>query len=164
MRHRPRGLLFAAVLSLLAAACGGGDDPPVPAPDASAYAAALMPFLPRADPEDHPKVFVAPLDGPLSLEEQVAVIETVGEGYDLSFVDDASAAVEADTDGRPVLDDGVLLIVGTIPAAPPYVTRVETYRRESEQSASLVTLVWRTDHWEVATEEPVEPEVVILDE
>jgi hypothetical protein len=104
------------------------------------------------------------LDDPLSLEEQVAVIETIGDGYDLSFVDDAAAAVDADTDGHPVHDDGLLLSVGTIPADPPYVTRVESYRREGEQSASLVTLVWRTDHWEVATDEPVEPEAVILDE
>jgi hypothetical protein len=164
MRHHPRGLLFAAVLCSVAAACGGGDDPPVPTPDASAYAAALMPFLPPADPEAHPKVFVAPFDDPLSLEEQVAIIESIGDGYDVSFVDDAATVVDADTDGHPVHDDGLLLILGTIPATPPYVTRVETYRRESEQSASLVTLVWRTDHWQVATEEPVEPEAVILDE
>lgn len=56
------------------------------------------------------------------------------------------------------------MIVGTIPSDPPYVARVETYRNEGDRSASLVTLVWRTDQWEVATEEQVDPEAVILDE
>ena len=165
MRHRPRQLLLAAVLSVLAlAGCGDGDDPPIPTPDAAAYAAAVVPFLPVADPEESPKVFVAPFDEPLSLEEQVAIIETIGDGYDLTFVDDAETVVDADAEGHPVHDDGLLLVVGTIAAEPPYVARVESYRGDSEHTASLVTLVWRGDHWAVATEEQVEPEAVLLPE
>jgi len=66
--------------------------------------------------------------------------------------------------GRPVRDDGLLIVLGTIPAEPPYVVRVEEYRRQDDVSAQLVTLVWRTDHWDVASEEPVRPEAVIIDE
>lgn len=144
--------------------CGDGEEPPVPAPDATAYAAAMVPFLPPGDPEDRPKVFVAPFDKPLSLEQQVAIIETIGDDYDVSFVDEAQAVVDADAEGRPVQEEALLMIVGTIPSDPPYVARVETYRNEGDRSASLVTLVWRTDQWEVATEEQVDPEAVILDE
>jgi hypothetical protein len=165
VRHRPRQLLLAAVLSGFAlAGCGDGDDPPIPPPDAAAYAAAMVPFLPVADPEDRPKVFVAPFDEPLSLGEQVAIIETIGEGYDLTFVDDPETVVDADAEGHPVHDDGLLLIVGTLPNQPPYVTRVESYRGDSEHTASLVTLVWRGDRWTIASEEQVEPEAVILPE
>ena len=165
MRHDPRQLLFAVVLTVLAlAGCGDGDDPPVPAPDASAYAAAMVPYLPVADLEESPTVYVASFDEPLSLDQQVAIIETIGDGYDVIFVDDPATAVDSDTENHPVRDDGLLLVVGTIPADPPYVVRVEAYRGEGEHSARLVTLVWRADRWEVVAEEDVEPEAVVLDE
>jgi hypothetical protein len=149
-----------AVLAL--AGCGDGDDdPPVPDPDAAAYAAAIAPFLPVGDPDDPPTVFVAPLNEPLSLEEQVAVIETLGDGYDLTFVDDPAAAVETDVDRKPVLDDGLLMIVGRFPAEPPFVVRTESYRREGDHTASLVTVRWRGDHWQVTSEDGVDPEAVM---
>jgi hypothetical protein len=156
---------FAAVFALLAAvACGNDDDPPVPDPDAGAYAAAMVPFLPGADPDNRPNVFVAPFDEPMSLERQVAIIEKLGDGYNVTFVDDPATAVDVDAEGRPVRDEGLLVVLGRIPTEPPYVVRVEEYRREDDVAASLVTLVWRTDHWDVATDEPVEPEAVIVAE
>jgi hypothetical protein len=155
---------FVAFVALgVAAGCAGQDDPSVPAPDASAYAAALAPFMPPSDPDEQPKVFVAPFNEPLVLDDQVAIIELMGEGYDVTFVDDTATAVDADSIGRPVSDDGLLLVLGTIPPEPPYVVRVEAYRREDDASAQLVTLVWRADHWEVASQERVEPEAVIVD-
>jgi hypothetical protein len=164
VRHHRRQLVLAAVVVLSAiAGCGDDADAPVSAPDASAYAAALAPFMPVADPEEPPNVFVAPFEETLTLEEQVAIIELIGEGYDVTFVDDAATAVDADAVGRPVRDDGLLIVLGTIPAEPPYVVRVEEYRREDDVSAQLVTLVWRTDHWEVASEVQVRPEAVIID-
>ena len=165
VRHHPRRLVLAAAVAVGAVAgCGDDADAPVSAPDASAYAAALAPFLPVADPEEQPNVFVAPFEETLALEEQVAIIELIGEGYDLKFVDDPATAVDADAVGRPVRDDGLLIVLGTIPAIPPYVVRVEEYRRQDDVSAQLVTLVWRTDHWDVASEERVRPEAVIIDE
>jgi hypothetical protein len=164
--HRRQLVLAAAVALGAVAGCGDGDGDgsPVPAPDASAYAAALAPFMPVADPEEQPNVFVAPFEETLALEEQVAIIELLGEGYDVKFVDDPATAVDADAVGRPVRDDGLLVVLGTIPAEPPYVVRVEEYRRQDDVSAQLVTLVWRTDHWDVASEELVRPEAVIIDE
>lgn len=165
MRQHPRLLLVAAIATLLAAAgCGDGDDQTVPTPGAAAYAAAITPFLPVANPDDRPHVLVAPVDEPLSLEDQVAIIAMIGDGYDVTFVDDKKAVVDADADGHPVQGDGLLIVLGTLPAHPPYVVRVEAYRREDDHSASLVTLVWRKDHWAVATEESVEPEAVIVDQ
>jgi hypothetical protein len=163
VRHHPRQLMLAAAVVLGAVAGCDDDDAPVPAPDASAYATALAPFLPVADPEDQPNVFVAPFEETLALEEQVAIIELIGEGYDVKFVDDAAAAVDADAVGRPVRDDGLLIVLGTIPPEPPYVVRVEEYRREDDVSAQLVTLAWRTNHWDVVVEERVQPEAVIID-
>ena len=109
-------MLAAALAVGAVAGCGDGADAPVPTPDANAYAAALAPFMPVADPEEQPNVFVAPFEETLALEEQVAIIELIGEGYDLKFVDDPATAVDADAVGRPVLDDGLLIVLGTIPA------------------------------------------------
>ena len=165
VRHHPRHLVLAAAVVLgVIAGCGDDDDAiAFPEPDASAYAAALAPFLPIADPEEQPNVFVAPFEETLALEEQVAIIEILGEDFDVKFVDDAASAVDTDAVGRPVRDDGLLIVLGTLPAEPPYVVRVEEYRREDDVSARLVTLVWRTDRWVVASEQPVRPEAVIGD-
>ena len=88
------------------AGCAGDDQPSVRTPDASAYAAALTPFLPPADPEEPPKIFVAPFNEPLVLENQVAIIDLLGDGYDVTFVDHTATAVDADSIGRPTRDDG----------------------------------------------------------
>jgi hypothetical protein len=163
VHHHPGQLLLAAALTVLSVTgCGDGDESPVPAPDASAYVAAITPFLPVADPDDRPKVFVAPRDEPFSLEEQVAIIETIGDGYDVTFVDDSETVVDANAEGHPVQGEGLLIVLGRIPVDPPYVVRVESYRGEGDESATLVTLVRRGDHWAVATEESVEPEAVIF--
>ena len=62
------------------------------------------------------------------------------------------------------VDDGLLLGIGTIPGAPPYVTRVEAYRGADDIDAKMVTLAWRTDHWDVADEEDVDSEAFVFDE
>ncbi len=165
VRHHRRQLMLAAAAMLVAVVgCGDDDDDAaaVPPPDAGAYVAALAPFLPVADPEDPPNVFVAPFEQTLALDVQVAIIAAIGDGYDLRFVDNAAAAVDADAVGRPVRDDGLLIVLGTIPAEPPYVVRVEQYRRQDDVSAQLVTLVWTSDHWDVAAQERVQPEAVIV--
>lgn len=156
-------MLIAALSVSAAAGCTGDDEAPVPDPDSSAYVAALTEFLPRANPDEQPNVIVAPVDEPLALDNQVAIIEQVGDGYDVKFVDDAATAVDKDAEGRPTHDDALLIILGRIPAEPPYVLRVETYRNADDSSANLVTLVWRTDHWAVATSEPVDFEAIIVD-
>jgi hypothetical protein len=157
-----RARLTTVTLALIAAgACGGEDERPVPPPDASTYAAALAHFLPPPVEGEQPNVFVTALDQPLALEEQVAVIDALGDDYDVKFVDEAEAVIDAGVEGRPPVDDGLLLGVGTIPSEPPYVTRVEAYRGESDVDAKMVTLAWRTDHWAVADEEDVESEAFV---
>lgn len=158
---RVAGLVLAMAI---APACDGDDEAPVPPPDASTYAAALAYFLPAPVEGEQPNVFVSPLDEPLQLEQQVAVIDSLGEDYDVKFVDSFKDAIDLEADGRPPIDDGLLLGIATIPAEPPYVMRVESYRGEADVEAKVVTMVWRTDHWAVADEEVVESEAFVLDE
>ena len=165
-RARPRVARIAGLVLAVAVvgACDGDDEAPVPPPDASTYAAALAHFLPAPVEGEQPNIFIAALDEPLALEEQVAVIDALGESYDVKFVDSVKDAIDIDADDRPPIDDGLLLGIGIIPADPPYVTRVEAYRGESDVTAEMVTMAWRTDHWAVADEEVVESEAFVLDE
>src|SRR3954447_24133712 len=133
-RHRTL-LLLALALGVIAGCAGDDDDATPPAqPDASAYAAALTPFLPTADPEDQPNVFVAPFEQTLALEQQVAIIELIGDGYDLKFVDDAATAGGGGAAGGRGRDEGLLIVLGTITPEPPYVVRVEQYRTQDDVS------------------------------
>jgi hypothetical protein len=161
---RARAAAFLLALVGLIAACSDDDDPPVPPPDASTYAAAVSHFLPAVQEGEQPNVFVASLDEPLALDEQVAVIDALGDGYDVKFVDDDDAAIDENAEGRPPRDDGLLIGIGTLPIEPPFVVRVEVYRSEVDIEATMVTMAWRTDHWDVATEEPVDAEGFVPDE
>ncbi len=164
------------MVAALLGACSGDDDGGDPqAVGAATYAAVISEFLPPSDAEpdddDRPVVYVAPLNDPLSLEDQVAVIDAVAETFDLRFVDDLSAAFEIEEDGDgDARDDAVVLAIGRIPAESPHTVRVEVYPDADRITAELVTVVvagtdadgavvWRVDHVE-----QVEPEGLVGDE
>jgi hypothetical protein len=135
---------------------------------AEAYVAALSEFLPEpagAD-EDPPIVYVVPIgDRALDLDTQVAVIDALAEQWDVHFVDDAQAAINADgddDDGAPSRESNVLGI-GTIKAMPPHTVRIEQYTDAAFSQAHRVTLVERNGTWRVDSVAAVEPEVLVDD-
>ena len=161
--------MVAAWLGACAGDDGGGDPQAV---GAATYVAVIAEFLPPVDvvPDDdgdRPVVYVAPLNDPLSLEDQVAVIDAVAETFDLRFVDDLSAAFESEDEDADARDGALVLAVGRIPAESPHTVRIEVYPDTERVSAELVTVVvdgtdadgavtWRVDHVE-----QVEPEGLV---
>lgn len=159
----PRVLLAFVALAAVTA-CDGGDDGDDPV-DAAGYTAVLDEFLPPVPLDGYrPVVFVARLDeDPFALTDQVAMIATVEEDFDLRFVDNIDAAVDDnDADASP-RDDGLLFGIGTIPSTAPHVVRVEIYKAADRVDAYKVTLTIRDGVWQVDTSEPVDPEVLLGD-
>ena len=173
MSHRSparpfRSAAFVALL-VVGAACGG-DEPPTPTePEpvefgAEVYAMVIERFLPAPDPETATVVYVVPVSGdPLGLDLQVAVIDTLSDGYDVRFVDEVEAAVDDGSSDEPPRDEGMLLGLGRIAAEPPHTVRVERYEGSDQVDGHLLTLEQRGAGWVVADDETVTPEVLVDD-
>jgi hypothetical protein len=134
-----------------------------PREGADAYVAAIASRLgaPQATSDPLPVVYVVPLDEPIALETQAAIIERFDETHDVRFVDDLSAAVDIDEPGSPPRDDAVVLGVGTPLPEPPHLLRLEVYRMADQVEAALLTLAYQQEQWVVVTSEPVPAEVLI---
>lgn len=161
--------MLAATAAMAVAACGSaGADDGDGIIGAGAYEAVLAEFLPEPpvdEDAERPIVYVAHLsDEPLSLDMQVAIIESLAGTHDVRFVDDARAAVDDADEDAPPRDDGLLLGIGTIPSSPPHTVRVEVYTGADQVEAHRLTLVERGSVWRVETSEPVDPEGLVGDE
>jgi hypothetical protein len=133
---------------------------------AATYAAVIARFVTPAANTEPPRVaFVTAVgDEPLSLDDQVAVIDALAATHDVRFVDEPGAAFDPDLPDAPPKDDGVLIGVGKISGESPHTVRVEVYTSNDRIDAQLVTLSWNSDSWQIDSVEPVEPEVLIGDE
>lgn len=162
-RTRSFGCVTLAVGVLIAAACGsGGDDADKLERIGEAYVAVLASVLPDApvgEDEPLPVLYVWEFtETPMSLDDQVVVIDNLDETHDVRFVDQFDAAVDVDAPTSPPRDEGLLVGLGPIPVASPHNVRVEFYENADLVTAVLVTLVLRGDNWTVTDEAPVEPE------
>lgn len=166
VRGTRRLVSLVALVALVGSACGDEGEPQAE-PDsieelADAYVATLAAMLP-ADPaaEDPPVVYVWQfVEKPLSLEDQVVVIDSLAEQFDVRFVDQADAAVDPDTTLVPTRDEGLLVGLGPVTPDAPHTVRIEIYTSEVDIVAYLVTLVRGEDAWSVTAHEPVDPEVL----
>ena len=157
-------IAFAALVG--GAACGDDEDPAAK-PDsveavADAYVAALDATLPPTDEGADPVVVYVWqfAEKPMSLDDQVVVIDDLAERYDVRFVDEVDAAVDPDVTLAPPRDDGLLVGLGPVTVDAPHTVRVEIYANEDAIEAVVLTLVRRDELWTVTAEETVEPEVL----
>jgi hypothetical protein len=98
-------------------------------------------------------VYVAPLgDGrPFSLDLQVAVVRKVGDAATVRFVDEFSEAIDVEADRKPVLDDGVLLWLGSVTSGDGVVTvEAERFRSAADGGALTFRLDEVGDGWDVS--------------
>lgn len=112
------------------------------------------------DDSDEPDrvVFAGPLDEQqaISLEVQAAVVEQLEEFATVRFVDEPAEAID-DTDNRePVLEDGVLVLLGPVPSGRTPSVDAERYVDIDDSVHVRVTLEPADGDWEVATVDTLE--------
>jgi hypothetical protein len=111
-------LVGAALLATVA--CGDDDETSDSSSRDSDVYSAILDTVAAAEPaedEETPLLYVAPLgnEKPMPLDVQVSVVDATAEVAVVRFVDEVEQAIDQDGDGEPVIDDGVLVILGSVP-------------------------------------------------
>lgn len=144
---------------LASAACGDDDDSggeDSSSRDSDVYTA-IVDTVAQAEPvEDDatPIVYVAPLENekPIPLDVQVSVVDGTADFAVVRFVDEAEQAIDQDGDGEPVIDDGVLLRLGEVPADGRTVdVPGEVYRTVADAALVEYTVRETPEGWVVAS-------------
>ncbi|MGH8986957.1 MAG: hypothetical protein ACRDY6_24260 [Acidimicrobiia bacterium] len=113
---------------------------------------ALAPDRP-GDPTDELDrvVFVGPIneDVDISLGVQAAVVEDLDEFATIRFVDDKSEAIDSG-ETEPVIDDGILVLLGAVPAGDSPSVRAVRYVDVDDVARFRVTVEGSRERWTVA--------------
>lgn len=149
----PRRCVAVALVALAACSSDGGTRPDVRT--AGIYEAALRWVLaaetqPPAAEDDLPVVYVVSANGrSIAAQAQVAVVDAMNEDATLRFTDAREDALDVDVDGRPVMDEGVLVIVGPVADGSPVDLEVEVYRDQADDRAYMLRVSGGGDNWRV---------------
>jgi hypothetical protein len=156
----PAGVLV-ALCALGACSTASGDDDD--ARTAGLYEAVLRWAIAaeglRPDEDgDLPVVYVVASDGSsVAPEVQVDVVNALLEEADLRFSDARDDALDAGEEGQPVKDEGLLVVIGTVPPEGVLVEMgVELYRTDDQTSAFVLGLAGSGERWNVTEEVPLE--------
>lgn len=109
-------------------------------------------------------VYAGPLDDEVGipLEVQVAVVEALREDdyATVRFVDDREEAIDTDDTAEPVLEDGVLVLLGEVPEnGTPLAVDVRLYANSFYEVGFTAEVTDESDSWVAEVEErsgPVE--------
>ena len=152
-----RGAVVALVSAALVATSACGDDDETPdssSRDSEVYTAILDNVAADQPVEDEetPIVYVAPLgnEKPIPLDVQVSVVDAIADLAVVRFVDEAEQAIDQDGEGEPVLDDAVLVSLGSVPPDGSSVhVPGELYRTAADSSAVEYEVSQTADGWVV---------------
>ena len=106
---------------VILASCGddGGSGDDTSSRDSDVYAAIVRSVAADQPHEDDetPIVYVTPFpnEKPIPLDVQVGVVDAVADNATVRFVDEEDQAIDKGAEGEPVVDDGVLVRIGTVP-------------------------------------------------
>lgn len=148
-----RKLMLLIAVALAVASCDDDDAEPR-AYTAEAYAAVIQAIAP--DPPGDPVeeldrvVFVGPIDEDvkISLGVQASVVEDLEEFATIRFVDDKKEAIGGD-ETEPVMDDGVLVLLGKVSPGNSPTVRAERYVDVDDVARFRVTVRGSDDMWNV---------------
>ena len=152
-----RRLTFLVAMALAVGACDS-EDSPTTQRDAEVYGAVIRTLAPE-DPgeldaevdELDTTVYVGPLDDDddISLEVQVEVVDDLEDFATVTFVDSQDEAIDDAEEGEPVLDDGVLLLLGAVPTDRAPTVDAERYVDVNDAARYRVTLKQENEEWTV---------------
>jgi hypothetical protein len=156
--------LGAGMLALTACGDDGGAAPPPPVVEPSDAVIAVIewqvdelePVLDESGEPKLPLIYVASLGGDtIDVGIQAAAAERTAEIAIVRFADDRSDAVDSDSDGMPVKEDGVMLLIGEIPEPARTVELVVArYRSVDDEESMVVEIVASADGASVRSATP----------
>jgi len=150
-------------VALAMGSCGSGG-PNEHERAADIYAAVIQalapdePAGPGAETEELERVIYAgSLDEErvISLEVQAAVVEMLEDFATIRFVDEKSEAIDDTADGEPVLDDGVLVLLGAVPAGRSPSIDAERYVDLDDDEHFRISLERSDNAWSIVDLSPV---------
>jgi len=153
----PRAVVvgFALVAAMVMSAGCGSDEPDQKAASVSTDAVliALVDWAVESDPpptttgDEPPVVYITASNGDtIDAAAQASVVAATADDATVRFADERSEAIDDQSDDQRVHDDGVLLVVGELPADVPLSdVTVERYRDLDDTSVFVVTLTVNGD-------------------
>jgi hypothetical protein len=142
-------------------ACGddGGSGDNTSSRDSDVYAAIVRSVAADQPHEEDetPVVYVTPFpnEKPIPLDVQVGVVDSVADEATVRFVDEEEQAVNKDAEGAPVVDDGVLVRIGTVPEEGTTVTvPAELYHNDNDIVPTEYEVTEGTDSWTATQQTP----------
>jgi len=150
-------------VALAMGSCGSGG-PNEHERAANIYAAVIQalapdePAGPGAETEELERVvYAGSLDEErvISLEVQAAVVEMLEDFATIRFVDKKTEAIDDTADGEPVLDDGVLVLLGAVPAGRSPSIDAERYVDLDDDEHFRISLERSDNGWSIVDLSPV---------
>jgi hypothetical protein len=147
----------AMAVTLAVGSCGSGG-PSEHEREANVYAAVIRalaldePADPGAETEELDwVVYAGSLDEErvISLEVQAAVVEMLEDFATIRFVDEKAEAIDDTADGEPVLDDGVLVLLGAVPTGRSPSVDAERYVDLDDDEHFRIGLERTNDNWSI---------------
>jgi hypothetical protein len=150
-------------VALAMGSCGSGG-PSEHEREANIYAAVIQavapdePAGPGAETEELERVvYAGSLDEErvISLEVQAAVVEMLEDFATIRFVDEKTEAIDDTADGEPVLDDGVLVLLGAVPTGRSPSIDAERYVDLDDDEHFRINLERSDNEWSIVDLSPV---------
>ena len=156
-----RTLTSLAAITLAVVSCGS-DGADATDRDADVYVSVIRALAPEPAERGRPQppdtvgeldrvVYAGPLDEeePIPLEVQAAVVEQLVDFATVRFVDERAEAIDDRDAGAPVLEDGVLVLLGPVPAGTSPSVDAERYVDARDASRVRVDLEATDGEWQV---------------
>ena len=147
------GAPFLAALVVVGCASDPESGPVTVAPE-TAYVAIVQweldqvePVVDEAGDVVAPVIYLASASGEtVDVRVQASVVSTVDEAAVIRFADQAADALDADLDGEPVKDNGVLVVVDKFePGQTTVVARISRYRSIDDETTWTLELTATDD-------------------